>query len=144
VSRPNCSGCLIGYCDAQDDFRNKVFDGSTAQEDYKSGWKIYEFTVDAALMPNNKLVYHASASDEVWLTAYNSTTAEYVPEALTKIFKRSLRMVGRTGRGPESKLEPYAEITHDACVRFSENIFFGQGQLGDRWSDFQPRAVLEG
>lgn len=124
---PTVLGCFIGYAKADTDFQHSVSDGTKEMEGYKGGWKIYCFPFEAALKPNNKLVYDASASDEMWLTSYSAETAEYVPQTAGKMFFRSMRFVGRSGRRPYTEVEIYLEITREGGLRFSKNLFLDQG-----------------
>lgn len=124
---PTLLGCFIGYAQADGDFRALSADGTKEEDGYKGGWKIYCFPFEAALKPNNKLVYDSSASDEMWLTSYSPETTEYIPETAGKMFFRSMRYVGRSGRKPYAEVEIYIEITKESGVRFSKNHFLDKG-----------------
>lgn len=123
---PHLLGCFIGYQKAGDDFHVGV-PATLDDASFKGGWKIYGFKFDAALRPNNKLVPDTSRSEEIWLTAYNRQTAEYVPETLGKAFMRSVSLVARSGKAPSADMELYVEVSHDAGVRFSKNLFLEKG-----------------
>lgn len=122
---PSLLGCFIGYAQAHDDFR--LLPANGVEHGYKGGWKIYGFKYEATLRPNAKLVYDANMTDEMWLTAYNAATAEYVPEAMGKVFLRSMRLIGRSGKTPVAEMEMFVEVSHAAGVMFSKNIFLEKG-----------------
>lgn len=124
---PHLLGCILGYSQAVDDFHAGTTADAKGKLESKGGWKIYGFHYEAALKPNSKLVYDALATDELWLTAYNPTTAEYKPVEMGKAFVRSIRYVARSGKHPVSDMELCVEVKHSAGLRFSKNIFLDQG-----------------
>lgn len=124
---PTILGCFIGYAQADADFRVLAADGTKEEEGYKGGWKLYAFPFEAALKPNNKLVYDAKYSDETWLTTYSPETVEYTAINAGKMFFRSIRMIARSGRKPYTEVELFAEITKEGGVRFSKNHHLDKG-----------------
>lgn len=124
---PTLLGCFIGYAQADGDFRALAADGSKEEDGYKGGWKIYSFPFEAALKPNNKLVYDSAQSDEMWLTSYSPETTEYIPETAGKMFFRSMRLVGRTGKKPYAEVEIFVEISKATGVRWSKNHYLDKG-----------------
>lgn len=124
---PTLLGCFIGYAKAEYDFQELVSTGKPTEGNYKGGWKIYAIPFEAALKPGARMVYDSRLSDEHWLVSYSRETNEYVPEQAGKMFYRSLRLIGRSGKAPEGEMELYVEIIKEDGIRFSKNHFLNQG-----------------
>jgi hypothetical protein len=124
---PTLLGCLIGYAKADHDFREYHSTGKPEHGNYKGGWKIYALPFEAALKPNARMVYDAQASDEHWLVSYSRETNEYIPQAAGKMFYRSLRLIGRSGKKPAGEMELYVEVTKEDGLRFSKSHFLNPG-----------------
>lgn len=123
---PTLLGCLIGYAASENDFMSKKSTESK-EEPYKGGYKIYGFAYEAALRPNNKLVYDASKSGEEWLVSYSEETVEYKPVSVGKCFFHRLIFQGKAGEYPVGEMELYVEISIGTSIAFSANHMLAPG-----------------
>lgn len=124
---PTLLGCFIGYAASWYDFSNLASTGKKEELNYKGGWGIYAVEFEAAVKPNNKLVYDASQSGEHWLVTYSAETVEYTPKMIGKAFYRSVRLISRDGKQPHAEVEMYLEINKEDGIRFSKSIKLTKG-----------------
>jgi len=117
---PTLLGCIMGYSKSVMDFHNLLPNGAKAEEGYRGGFYIYDFPLTAALKPNNKLVYDASATGEVWLVPFNEAHREYKAEVVGKFFLRTISYSSRAGKLPESEMTIFAEIKKPTGLPFSQ------------------------
>lgn len=80
-------GCMIGYASMLYDFQTNV---DPAKKDWRGGYYIYAIDYEAALVPNNKLVYDAAMSGERWLVNYTQGTNVYKHRVIGKMFIRNV------------------------------------------------------
>lgn len=83
-------GTMIGYAAMLNDFRFHANSIKKKKSIFKGGYYIYKIPYEACLVPNNKLVYDASASGERWLVNYKKSTSEYKGELIGKIFIKKI------------------------------------------------------
>lgn len=124
---PSLLGCLIGYASEVNDFLSLASDGTDENIGYKGGYKIYAFEFNAAIRPNNKLVRDSTASDECWLVSFSPENSTYRAVNAGKVFFSKMISVGRSKEDVNVLGELYVEITLDAGVMFSKNIFLEKG-----------------
>lgn len=68
----NLIGCLMGYSNILSDKDNKI-----VKNKFENKYYINKVDFEYALKPNNKLVWDANFTDELWLLTYNKQTIKY-------------------------------------------------------------------
>ena len=122
TTTPTLLGCMIGYAKMDDDF---ALLGK--EKSYLGGLIIYGLEFEAALVPNDKLVFDAERSGESWLVQYSPETAKYEPYEIGKIFCRSINYVAKNKEHPEGEGVFFAEINQAEGIRFSKNHYLKPG-----------------
>lgn len=122
TTTPTLLGCMIGYAKLDEDFMQ-----GHREKSYLGGFIIYALNYEAALVPNEKLVFDAERSGETWLVQYSPETAKYEPIEIGKGFCRSIRYVAKNKEYPDGEAEFFVEINKADGIRFSKNHHLSPG-----------------
>ncbi len=116
-------GCFIGYQAATEESLNHPED----VKNFKQGYYINKIPFEYALLPNNKLVYDQSRSNEHWLITYSKETKEYKSETIGKFFISEISFRTKDKSYPDVLITIYIEVTDPIGIPFSKNIYLPKG-----------------
>jgi hypothetical protein len=98
---PFLFGCILGYAQHVYDITELNVTNKVANNSYLGGYYIYKIVFDAALQPNQKLVYDQEVTDEHWLVNYSKDTRFYKCEIVGKIFNDQVNFIPQKDRVPK-------------------------------------------
>ena len=109
-------GCIVGYSRA-------VYDAHYRKGEklFKDGYYISKIPFEIALKPNNKLVFDASDSNEVWLVGYDAKHQQYKPTIVGKVFLAEWINTPHTGDKIVVEHVFYIEINNNESVKITND-----------------------
>lgn len=91
-------------------------------------YKLTAFEFDYALLPDNKLVYDASDSQEAWLIAYNQDTTFFKPIFYGEVFFHKVSVIVSGNTKLNKKIAEFlVHVTDQRGVNLTEGIFLEKG-----------------
>lgn len=121
VTSPYILGCLIAI-----PFNLNIVQPYNAN----TGLYIHAFAFNAALAPNDRLVFDASATEETWLVTYDNTTRVYKPEVAGSVILNSYTVYPSDKNKNDNYkllLNLYVNISLEEGLPFNKKIHLDKG-----------------
>lgn len=123
VTATTIFGCMTGHAAMLYLLLDRRYD-----EGGNNHYKLTAYEFEHALLPNNKLVYDASDSQEAWLITYNKETLSYRPIHYGELFFHKVSVIVQGNSILNKKFAEFLiHVTDQRGVQFSEGHFLEKG-----------------
>jgi hypothetical protein len=122
----NLLGCIIGFATL---LGLSLYDNNP---EFRQGLYIEKLEFDYLLKPNNRLVFDASQSNELWLVPYDDNHRGYIAETIGIIFIKRVTIEPIMNKETKTierrkQIELYVKVTNEDGIKFSKRKFLNKG-----------------
>lgn len=120
-------GCLIAIAGLVNQALNGYYH-DPYNRSARTGFYIHDLEFEYCLKPNNKLVFDASESEELWLITYDKDTIEYKAKRVGEVFVKSISIApAENDKNSECLIELYIHVAKETGLAFNKKVNIQQG-----------------